>query len=53
LNVKRVLKAWRDFEPWHAIPSPSADEAERRLFASDFRRLLELLEPQRGERWKE
>jgi hypothetical protein len=44
LNVKRVLKAWSDSEPWHAIAAPSADEAERRLFASDFRRLLELLQ---------
>ena len=43
LNLKRVLKAWIESEPWHVIPAPSTDEAERRLFASDFRQLLELL----------
>jgi hypothetical protein len=44
LNVKRVLKAWRDSEPWQVMTAPTADAEERRLFASDFRRLLELLE---------
>jgi hypothetical protein len=57
LNVKRALKAWSDSEPWHAIAAPSADEVTLRLFASDFRKLLELLqrccsdhlEPSRGD----
>jgi hypothetical protein len=43
-NIKRVLKNWFQTEPWFALAPPSAAPHERDLFASDFRRLLELLD---------
>lgn len=51
LNRQRVLKAWCESEPWHAIAPPTAEAHERDLFTADFRALLQSV-LQRKDRWK-
>jgi hypothetical protein len=43
LRIKRVLTGWRNCELWSAVAAPAGRPEERELFASEFRRLLDLL----------
>lgn len=42
-NRRKVLAMWTAVEPWHRLAPAQAKDHERRLFASDFRAVLELL----------
>ena len=44
LNLKRVIPAWKESQPWIAMAPARAEPHEKRLFELDFEKILVLLE---------